>query len=189
MTGLVWRDFEDEVFNAVRQGVLDNGFCVPSRASVFRKKSYFSASRNAKIEFEIAIEAYDEGATQPSLIWIWECKHHANQNKRVEVKDVAYLQQQLNELGPSRFKGSIVTTSGFQSGAENLAKTAGISLFTFEKRLVRVTQFDCSGNEFDKEVVGAIYSIDFGGKTKNSIFESLEDVVFKGLMAHGIGPY
>lgn len=74
---VAWIKFEDDVFKHV-QDWLGNGlfFVNPLRAAAYRKRSYHSEPRKSDIEFEVAIEAFDDGATEPSLVWVWECKDH-----------------------------------------------------------------------------------------------------------------
>jgi hypothetical protein len=137
-----WMCFEDEVFKHV-QLWLDAGHLSvnATRATAYRKRSYYSESRKANIEFEVAIEAFDQGATVPSLVWLWECKDHTKSCRSVEVGEIEILSDKIGQLGASRFKGSLVTTHGFQSGAEQRAKSCGISLFVLNKNLERVTDF------------------------------------------------
>ena len=180
-----WHDFEDEVFREVEQSVLASGLSVPSDAQVHRKKSYFSEQRDAEIEFEIAIEAFDRDATEPSIVWLWECKDHSTSERNVQVSDVEILINKIGQLGVGRFKGSLVTTHGYQSGAENLAISNGISLFVFSKQLVRVTQFDQRAREFDREDVCTNYWLGFDGKITTDSYR-METVVSSGLASLGI---
>jgi hypothetical protein len=139
---LAWVDFEDEVFRYVRAWLNAGQLSVnAARATIHRKKSYYSAARRADIEFEVAIEAFDDGATEPSVVWVWECKDRRKNGRRVEVSDVEALNDKITQLGQSRFKGSLVTTNGFQSGALERAKSCGINLFVLQKELVRVTLY------------------------------------------------
>jgi hypothetical protein len=137
-----WIRFEDEVFTQVQNWLRSGSLCVSeTRAKAYRKRSYYSAARNALIEFEIAIEAFDKGATEPSLVWVWDCKDHRGSRRRVQVSDVEALNDKIDQLGRSRFKGSLVTTHGFQSGAYERAKSCGIALFVLKKELHRLVQY------------------------------------------------
>lgn len=142
MTDTTWLNFEDEVFKIVstmaREGDLSAN---PDRVRLRRKPKYYSAPRNADIEFELSLEVFDEGASEPSRIWVWECKDKSKSGRKVPVSDIEALKGKLDQLGAGRFSASLVTTNGFQSAAYHLAVTCGISLFTLQKKLVRVTQF------------------------------------------------
>ena len=73
-----WIAFEDEVFKQVKRWVQGgSSFVCPKRAQFYRKKSYYSEPRKAFVDFEVAIEAFDEEATEPSLVWVFECKDTA----------------------------------------------------------------------------------------------------------------
>jgi hypothetical protein len=137
-----WVKFEDDVFGHVQKWLKSGQLSVnAARAKAYRKRSYYSEPRKANIEFEIAIEAFDEGATEPSLVWVWECKDHGNSERRVDVSDIEALNDKVDQLGRSRFKASLVTTHGFQSGALERAKSCGISLFVLKKQLERVLRY------------------------------------------------
>ena len=137
-----WECFEDEVHGYVEQLVKGYRLLInPNKTKLFRNKGYYSEARKSEIKFEIAIEAYDEGATEASLVWVWECKDKSKSGRYVEVEDVEVLQSKIQQLGAGRFKRSMVTTHGFQSAATELAKTVGISLFVVQKQLVRITKF------------------------------------------------
>ena len=97
----------------------------------------------------MAIEAFDKGATEPSLIWVWECKDHSKSGREVEVKDIEVLSDKISQLGKAKLKASLVTTHGFQSAAIELAKFYGISLFKLQKRMTRITQYDAENRSLN----------------------------------------
>jgi hypothetical protein len=139
---VAWVKFEDDVFDHVCKWLKRGRLSVNSASAVpYRKRRYFSEPRKAEIEFEIAIEAFDDGASEPSLIWIWECKDNTTSQRNVEVGDIEALNDKIDQLGRSRFKGSVVTTHGFQNGAKERAKSCGISLFVLNKELHRVLKY------------------------------------------------
>jgi hypothetical protein len=157
MTYPSWHIFEDEVFEIVSAMAQEGDLSVnPNRVRPRRKPRYFSAPRKADIEFEISLEIFDEGASEPSRIWLWECKDKSKSGRKVPVSDIESLQSKLYQLGAGRFSASIVTTNGFQDGAYELAVASGISLFVLEKKLVRITQFSC--NETEQTVILPIVS-------------------------------
>jgi hypothetical protein len=139
---VAWVNFEDDVFSHVEKWLKSGRLSVNSiRATAYRKRSYYSEPRKAKIKFEVAIEAFDDGASEPSLVWVWECKDHSSSGRKVEVADIEVLNDKIDQLGRSRFKGSLVTTHGFQTGATQRAKACGISLFVLRNELHRVLKY------------------------------------------------
>src|SRR5437016_4495477 len=87
-----WVKFEDDVFEHVQKKMKSGSFCVNSaRAQAHRKKSYYSEPRKDWIEFEVSIEAFNKGATEPSLVWVWECKDHRTSGRHVEVGEIELL--------------------------------------------------------------------------------------------------
>lgn len=49
----------------------------PDCCQVFRNKGYFSKDRGSEIKVDVSIELIPPGTSEPSLIWIWECKDYA----------------------------------------------------------------------------------------------------------------
>jgi len=178
-----WVNFEDEVFNRVKRWLKAGHLCLSGiRAEVYRKRKYPSVQRKADIEFEVAIEAFDKGAKEPSLVWVWECKDNSTSGRRVEVKDVGYLSNQIDELGRGRFKASLVTTHGFQAGALELAKTNGISLFTLQKRMERVTHFERGAKAHEVEEIAVTEGFSWSGQQLDSSIWRFADVLSMGIM-------
>lgn len=179
-----WVKFEDDVFGHVEELVRRSRLAVSAKADVYRRHSYYSEARKAYIEFEIAIEAFDEGAEQPSLVWVWECKDHSKSGRFVEVSDIEILHDKIGQLGSGRFKASVVTTHGFQSAAEQLAISRGISLFVLQKELVRITKYARCQPDEEREVLFANYAVTFTGQRLSHY--RLEDVIKIGLRENGI---
>jgi hypothetical protein len=182
-----WVKFEDDVFAYV-QAKLGSGLLSinPGRSIAHRKRSYYSERRKACIAFEVAIEAFDEGATDPSLIWVWECKDHSQSGRRVEVSDIEILNDKVDQLGRARFKASLVTTHGFQSSAEELAKSCGISLFVLKKEMHRVLLFSRSSprERWDERIVLSFGLTPQGNELHNG--EWLEDALNHSFMEFGV---
>lgn len=184
-TKVQWIKFEDDVFNHIKEMVRRGSLAVPVNASVYRKRSYYSEARKANIEFEIAIEAFDEGAEEPSLIWLWECKDRTTSERHVDVSDVEILHDKLIQLGAARFKASLITTHGFQSAAEQLAISRGISLFVLQKELVRITKYAQDAPDEDREVLYATFAVTFAGRR---IYDHsrLQDIIKVGMRENNI---
>ena len=67
----------------------------PSHTKVFHKKAYYSRDRGKDITFDVVIEVTRPGATEPWLVWVWECKDLA---RPVAVDDVEEFSAKLRVL-------------------------------------------------------------------------------------------
>ncbi len=119
-------------------------------------------SSGSTIKIEVSLEAFRQDATEPFLIWLWECKHRGT--REVEVGDVRELHSKIQEIGVGRAKGSLVTTIGFQDGAIKLAQSIGISLYLLKKELEPVLKYARDESWEFREVIFAGRAIDFSGK-------------------------
>ncbi len=141
-----WEDFEAEVAARFQREVESyRTWMNPYRAKFFRQAAYWSKDRGSKIAFDVAVEGWEEGASEPSLLWVIECKDYPV--RRVEVGKVEEFAQKLEQIAPMRVKGTMVTRVGFQDAALNLAEARGISLFVLNKELVRILHFDAQLGE------------------------------------------
>lgn len=113
---------EREVTAALQRGDLG---LAPNSAQVFRGKKYYSRDRSADIVVDVSIEVFREGVDVPWLVWIWECKDYTS---AVPVDDVEEFHAKLEQIGADKTKGTIITSSTFQSGAVAFAKAKGIGL-------------------------------------------------------------
>ncbi|HUY33541.1 MAG TPA: hypothetical protein VMV69_12400 [Pirellulales bacterium] len=177
--------FEDDVFRHVKRLVRRDSLCVPANAEVHRIRSYYSEARKARIEFEIAIEAFDDGAEEPSLIWVWECKDHTRSERLVEVSAVEILRDKITQLGSGRFKASLVTTHGFQSAAEQAAISGGINLIVLQKEFVRITKYAEGVPAEKREELFATFAVTFNGR-RIVDRHLLQDIIKIGLRENGI---
>ena len=97
----------------------------PSNARVFHRKRYHSPARNGNIIVDVSLEMYRSGASQPFLVWIWECKDYAHP---VPVDDIEEFHSKLEQIGTSLTKGTVASRNGFQESAIEVARTWGIGL-------------------------------------------------------------
>lgn len=115
--------YEQQVAEYVEREIL-SGF-EPGLARVRRKPRYYSTARGKDIEFDVSIEVFRKGATDPFLIWIWECKASTNP---VPVDDVEEFHAKLNQVGADKTKGTMIASNSFASGGESFARSMGIGL-------------------------------------------------------------
>ncbi|MBL9087355.1 MAG: hypothetical protein JNM10_09450 [Planctomycetia bacterium] len=148
-SALPWQDFEGEVAARIEREVNSSRTAInPRIARVCRRPAYLSRDRGANIVFDVAVEAWEDEATEPSLIWVIECKDYPS--RRVDVGEVEEFAQKLDQISPMRVKGTMVTRLGFQGAALNFATARGISLFTLGKELVRILHFDAHSGGHDE---------------------------------------
>ena len=88
--------------------------------SVYHLKKYPRRSSSQPIKVDVSFEVEVGGAR---VVFAIECKHY---KKAVGVGDVDEFFAKLQDIGAH--KGIIVTTVGFQRGAEEAAKGRGIAL-------------------------------------------------------------
>jgi hypothetical protein len=157
-----WRCFEDEVYHAVERAVASGFLPFNGTTKVRRGAEYPVPSSGSTVKIEVSLEAFRQEATEPFLIWLWECKHKGT--REVEVGDVRELHSKIQEIGVGRAKGSLVTTNGFQNGAIKLAQSLGISLYLLKKELVPILKYGGDDPEELREVIVAERTIDFSGK-------------------------
>lgn len=120
------RDFEREVKVLLDQELLAGAFGIEAKnVRTYLNKGYRSKDRDNEIIVDVSIEVFRQGAIEPYLIWIWECKDYSSQ---VPVNDVEELHAKLEQIGVHRVKGTIACRNGFQKGAIAYAKSKGIGL-------------------------------------------------------------
>ncbi len=158
-----WHNFEEEVFRAVKRALRVNYFpSFDGRIEVRRNSEYRGQSGNP-IKLEIGVDLYRKDASEPYLIWLWECKHKSR--RKVEVGDIYQLAAKVLDIGISRAKGSMVTTIGFEDGAIKQAETHGITLCLLRKKLVYVSKYARDQEDEEREVIYVESGFDFGGKS------------------------
>jgi hypothetical protein len=163
-----WQCFENEVFEAVKKALSAGYFPFDGETKVVRAADYPGLTPGSTIKIEVALEAYRSGATEPFLIWLWECKDKSA--RKVDVGEVRELHSKLQEIGVSRAVGSLVTTNGFQKGAIELAKKLGISLYLLKKRLIPLLKYEAGAGETLRQVIIAEKSLDFLGLEASDAF-------------------
>jgi Zn-dependent peptidase ImmA (M78 family) len=115
--------FENRVYSKFKELLESDDLGLDSKRSrVYQKKSYKGKSGNS-IEFDISIETYMPNATEYSFLTLIECKDFNSPIQVEKIRDFSYRIQDI-----SGHKGYFVTTSKFQQGALNVARSEGIGL-------------------------------------------------------------
>jgi len=123
---------EEEVFGQLTRMLEGGDLGLPKHlCKLHRRKSYFSPSRGAEIDFENVIEFFlpanfDQPDAQPALVLFFECKDHTTRN--VEVGKIDEVIGRLNAPLGFQMKAYVVTRKGFAATAIRTAKTKGIGL-------------------------------------------------------------
>lgn len=89
---------EDRIRGELRRGELG---LIASHAKVYRKKRYPSNLRTSGIVVDVSIEVFRENASEPFLIWVWECKDYG---RPVGVEDIEEFHTKLDQLGVHRIR-------------------------------------------------------------------------------------
>jgi hypothetical protein len=95
---------------------------------VFHQKEYIRRSSGLPIKIDVSFDVEVAGARVLVLV---ECKHYG---KRVDVGDIDEFFAKVQDVGAH--KGIIVTTVGFQHGAEKAAEARGIALALLSDEVV-----------------------------------------------------
>lgn len=117
---------EDEVFYTLKALLEREQLAFPgNRSQILQKRAYHSESRKGKIVFDIAIEVCRPGATDYSILVLIEVK---NYEKKVPVDDIEEFESKVRQVGDHNTKGIVISRSGFQEGAVNVALSKKIGL-------------------------------------------------------------
>jgi Zn-dependent peptidase ImmA (M78 family) len=106
------------------------GIYPASLCKIFRKKRYYCRERLNNIEFDVVIEIWREGATDPHVMIVFECKNYAG---HVPETDITDFSDKLSRIARHGAKGVLVVNSGLQSGAKNLAESRKIGIVKFDE--------------------------------------------------------
>ncbi len=118
---------EQEVFRTVNR-LIENGR-FPFQAAqckVFLNKKYYSKDRDGDLETDVSVEVYIGEASEPFLIWVWECKDYG---KGISVDELEEFHAKLEQIGADNTKGTMITSRGYyQAGSIKYAKAKKIGL-------------------------------------------------------------
>ena len=119
--------YELGVADLVQQELSQGRFGIdPNLARVRHKPQYYSRDRKRNITFDVSVEVYRKGATDPFWLWLWECKNYGH---LVPVDDVEEFHAKLSQVGADRTKGTMITPIGFDTGTIEFARSNGIGLW------------------------------------------------------------
>lgn len=128
--------FEDKVFSEISKLVESGNLGLnPDCCRLFQKKGYYSRDRDSDIIVDISVEVWMPGADQWSMLWVCECKDYSGS---IPVDDIEEFKAKLNQITGVNVKGLFTTSSAYQKGSLNYARSNGIGLL----RLLPEKQID-----------------------------------------------
>jgi hypothetical protein len=124
---------------------------------VFHNKSYFTNDRAAKLAIDIAIEVYMAVATEPSILWIWECKDLA---RPVDVEEFETFHAKLDQIGADNTKGTLISRGPFTKSAVQYAKSKKLGVAPlFPNEIVRIANYSGPPKELVEAATEQLESI------------------------------
>lgn len=110
-------------------GSLLFGIYPPANCKIFKKKSYYCKEREADVEFDVVIELYGEGRSEPHLHVVFECKNHTGNVSETHVNDFS---SKIGRIFPHAVKGVLVVSSRLQSGADKVARNRRLGIVKYD---------------------------------------------------------
>lgn len=102
----------------------------PENCKILQKKEYFCPERGANVEFDVVIELFRRGSSNPHSYIVFECKNHDGNIPEIHVNDFS---QKLSRIFRHAAKGVLVISSRLQSGAENVARHGKMGIVKFDE--------------------------------------------------------
>lgn len=119
--------FEDKSYRLIEKAIENDELGISkSSARVFKKKGYYSARREKKIIFDLAIEIWPKNAKRYSFLFLIECK--SSNSKKVPVDDVEEFWSKIDQVAGKNVKGIMISDNSFQEGGLTFAKNTGMML-------------------------------------------------------------
>ena len=116
--------FEERVFKIFQKLLQAEALPINcKRSQIYRKKKYISKESKKEIVFDIAIESFMPDSEEIANLTLIECKDYASPIEDSKIRDFIF---RMHEVGAN--KGYFFTTSRFQSGVLEIAKTNHVGL-------------------------------------------------------------
>lgn len=158
------------------------GIYPASLCNIFQKKKYFCDERQNHIEFDVVIEVCREGASDPHVLIVFECKNYTG---RVPEEKVSDFSDKLSRIAKHGAKGVLVVNSGLQSGAMNVAKKRKIGIVKFyehgveivAERQVKITKDNFGRHELTSNKSSRSKQFKFSAFFDGNYFSSIQTFV------------
>ena len=158
---------EDQLYdylqNQQRRGSLIYDLYPSQLCEIHRKKKYYCKEREGNVEFDVVIELFRQGASDPHLYVIFECKNHTS---AIQERDVRDFSDKIHGIFQHAGKGIIVVSSRLQSGAEQLARNRRMGIVKYDEHGVDVIAERKGGVRAEN---GFVQAQIFDGKTRLSL--------------------
>jgi len=104
-------------------------FFVSGKKSKILGKKKSPSLKTGEVEVDISIETYLNGAEEYSFLTVIECRNYKG---KIPINDIREFGSVLNEIeiGEHNTKGILISSSAFQQGTINFAKSTKIGLTT-----------------------------------------------------------
>lgn len=118
--------FEEEVFNILKNYINSGNFWInPKSCKFYKKKKYYSKTRESYITVDISIECFLAGKDEYSQLIIIECKDY---KAKVPVDDIEEFESKIRQISGVNVKAIFASRTPYQSGAFSVAKNIGMAL-------------------------------------------------------------
>lgn len=122
--------FYQYLLDQQRRGDLVYGVHTPTNCKIYKKKKYYCNERKANIEFDVVLELYGTGRTQPHSTVVFECKNYSGSIPETEITDFS---DKIRRIFNHSVKGVLVVNSRLQSGAEMLAQSRSMGIVKYDE--------------------------------------------------------
>jgi Zn-dependent peptidase ImmA (M78 family) len=127
------KQLEDQLYNYLRDQIDRNelvyGIYPANQCKVFKNRKYHCNERQNDIDFDVVIEVFRQGRSEPHLLVIFECKNHKSP---IQERAITDFSDKLSRLSRHGAKGVLVTSSRLQTGAENIARIRKLGIVKFD---------------------------------------------------------
>ena len=150
-------DFEEVIYELFLKEIKDNKTIINPNAHIktFRKKRYYSRYREKDIEFDIAIEVYqDVGLPNMSNLLLIECKDYKG---AVGVDQLGKFLDDIRDISEGeltyKIRPIMAISSNLAEGAFNKAKNRGVGLVKLnsERKLTHILNRKYRYQDFDSK--------------------------------------
>lgn len=175
-------DFYKYLINLQNTGQDILGTLSPDYCKILKKKKYYSERRQREIEFDIVIEIYRKGASEPQFRVFFECKNYATSIPETEVTDFSH---KLSDIGLHDTKAFIVTKTKLANGAFNLANSEKIGVIKYDVNGLDFILERSGLNLFSEKTIGNSIlenktynkSLKFSAYYDNKYFDSFHNII------------
>lgn len=124
-------EFETLSVSIVEEAIKKGDLVLPVRYELFKKKGYYSKTREKEIIFDLSLEIKSPNSDKYQLLYLIECKSYYPRS--IPVDDIVVFDSYINQVAPRNAKGILITDGDLQESAFKSAQSQGIMV-------IKVTQ-------------------------------------------------